>query len=201
MLLNVNYLLFFDKLLLTNRIARIILCAMNTNEISPRNNPQMNRIRKVSGIFRTIFFAVAVLSVFGVLGPIIPIFFVKGSHAVFSKYKFITMAGAEITLGIWAWFCYRLFNLCSHGDLFTSKVVSYIRRVGYAYFLMALATFSGWMLLDYTGENATSTAYHPGWPFWLLNLASSLFPGFLIIFIAWVLDEGRKIQEEQELTV
>jgi hypothetical protein len=28
-----------------------------------------------------------------------------------------------------------------------------------------------------------------------------LFGGFLIFLIAWIMDEGRKIQEEQELTV
>ena len=35
-----------------------------------------------------------------------------------------------------------------------------------------------------------------------MNLSSTpLFMGFLIIFIAWIMDEGRKMQEEQELTV
>jgi hypothetical protein len=34
-----------------------------------------------------------------------------------------------------------------------------------------------------------------------LELFLSLLPGFVIIFIAWIMDEGRKIQEEQELTV
>jgi hypothetical protein len=28
-----------------------------------------------------------------------------------------------------------------------------------------------------------------------------VFAGLMIIFIAWIMDEGRKIQEEQELTV
>jgi hypothetical protein len=27
------------------------------------------------------------------------------------------------------------------------------------------------------------------------------FIGLMIIFVAWIMDEGRKIQEEQELTV
>jgi hypothetical protein len=31
--------------------------------------------------------------------------------------------------------------------------------------------------------------------------ASGLVYGILVIFIAWIMDEGRKIQEEQELTV
>jgi hypothetical protein len=35
----------------------------------------------------------------------------------------------------------------------------------------------------------------------LMQFAISSFPAFLIIFVAWIMDEGRKIQEEQELTV
>ena len=42
----------------------------------------------------------------------------------------------------------------------------------------------------------------PGWE-WIvwLGLIFYLFPSVLILFIAWIMDEGRKIQEEQELTV
>jgi hypothetical protein len=32
-------------------------------------------------------------------------------------------------------------------------------------------------------------------------LVFNFVPGFVIIFAAWIMDEGRKIQEEQELTV
>jgi hypothetical protein len=30
---------------------------------------------------------------------------------------------------------------------------------------------------------------------------TSLFIGFIVIFVSWIMDEGRKISEEQELTV
>jgi hypothetical protein len=173
---------------------------MNANEISPKNNSQMNRIRKVSGIFRTIFFVVVILSFLGAIGVIIPIFVAKGSPF---EYEFIANAGMEICVGVWAWFCYQLFNLCSRGDLFTSKVVSYIRRIGYAYFLMALASFvsrifsvhSATVDLPQTKANIEMIG------FGLLAVLTTLIPGFLILFIAWIMDEGRKIQEEQELTV
>jgi hypothetical protein len=170
---------------------------MNANEISPKSS-QMNRIRNVSGIFRTIFFIVAVGCGLSALGPIVPVFLVKAQTD--SKFEFIKFGGIQVACAIWAWFCYKLFNLCAHGDLFTSKVVSHIRRVGYAYFLMAIAAASQW-LLSFHGNSESSTVHHPYWPIGLLNLTSSLFPGFLIIFIAWVMDEGRKIREEQELTV
>jgi hypothetical protein len=199
-LLKDYYLSFFDKKDLTNGIDWFIPCAMNANEIFPKANSQINRIRKFSGIFRTIFFVIVILSILGVVGVIIPIFIAKGSPL---EYEFIANAGMEISVGIWAWFCYKLFNLCSHGDLFTSKVVSYIRKVGYAYFLMALASFVSRIFLVHSATAGLSSTkiniemIGSG----LLTVLATLIPGFLILFIAWIMDEGRKIQEEQELTV
>lgn len=175
-------------------------CAMNTNEISSKANSQINRIRKVSGIFRTIFFVIVILSILGAIGVIIPIFVAKGSPF---EYEFIATDGMEISVGIWAWFCYKLFNLCSLGDLFTSKVVFYIRRVGYAYFLMALMSFVSRIFAVHSATAGLSPTkiniemIGSG----LLTVLATLIPGFLILFIAWIMDEGRKIQEEQELTV
>jgi hypothetical protein len=60
-------------------------------------------------------------------------------------------------------------------------------------------------------------AFLLGWPFFAQNhvrvdqmqatfhdmalSTTPVFIGLLIIFVAWIMDEGRKIQEEQELTV
>ena len=35
----------------------------------------------------------------------------------------------------------------------------------------------------------------------LSSLPNDLLKGLFVIFVAWIMDEGRKIQEEQELTV
>jgi hypothetical protein len=78
----------------------------------------------------------------------------------------------------------RLFRLYGNGILFSVKNINYIRFQGYYLIL-------NWVV-DYQMQGA------------LLDMALSttpLFVGFLIIFIAWIMDEGRKIQEEQELTV
>ena len=115
---------------------------MNAGKISTKGS-QMNRIQNVSIIFRAISLCVFILCIVGAFSLVISSFIV-GSFAVLkneSITSFITSAGAEIFMGIWAWFCCGLVNLCAHGDLFTSKIVFYIRRVGYTYFLMMLASF------------------------------------------------------------
>src|ERR1035437_9712420 len=48
------YLSFSDKKDLTNGIDWFIPCAMNANEISPKANSRMNRIKIVSRIFRVL---------------------------------------------------------------------------------------------------------------------------------------------------
>ena len=184
---------------MTNGNDWFISCAMNANEISPKTNVRMNRIQKVSGIFKIIFFIVVVLCIVGGVVLCVPFLTFHGVQ----KIKFVLDAGFEFTCAIWASFCYKLFDLYSKGELFTVKIVRSIQRVGYAYFLMALVEFisrivsfhfttAGWQIAKTSSEWQWSN---------LLGLLTSLFPGLLILFIAWIMDEGRKIHEEQELTI
>jgi hypothetical protein len=78
----------------------------------------------------------------------------------------------------------RLFWLYWQGILFSAKNVNCIRLLGY---WLAVDWFINYQMLGLLRD---------------MNLSSTpLFMGFLIIFIAWIMDEGRKMQEEQELTV
>ena len=191
--------MFFDKKDLTNGIDWFIPCAMNADEISPKINARLNRIQKVSGIFRTIFFAVAILCAVGGFSLYIPLLTLHGT----SKLTFILSAGVEFACATCAWFCYKLFNLYSRGDLFTPKAVCYIRRIGYAYFLMAVVSFFAQTVTAIQLEKIAfiPKPNHVELSGLLIKLVISSFPAFLIIFVAWIMDEGRKIQEEQELTV
>ncbi len=78
----------------------------------------------------------------------------------------------------------RLFWLYSKGVLFTVKNVSCIRLLGY-YFI--IDWFINYQMQGLLHDMDLST--------------TPIFVGFFIIFFAWIMDEGRKIQEEQELTV
>jgi hypothetical protein len=77
-----------------------------------------------------------------------------------------------------------LFHLYERGIFFASKNVNYIRFFGY-YLIIS------WVIDDQMQSQLRDMALSTG----------QLFGGFLIIFIAWIMDEGRKIQEEQALTV
>jgi Protein of unknown function (DUF2975) len=189
------YLSFFDKKDLTNGIDWFISCAMNANEISPKANVRMNRIQKVSGIFRTIFLTIALVSCAVAGFSLIPLLTLHDTH----KFTFILSAGVEFACAACAWFCYKLFNLYSQGDLFTPQAVGYIRRIGYTYFLMAVISFFVQIVTEKIAF--IPKPHHVELSGLLMQFAISSFPAFLIIFVAWIMDEGRKIQEEQELTV
>jgi len=171
---------------------------MNANEISSKAGLRMTRIQNVSAIFRTIFLAVAILYAVGGLVLYLPGLFSHGSP----KSDALN-AISEFANAVWAWCCYKLFNRYSHGELFTPQIVSSIRRVGYMYF--ATTVVGGFSRINLL-HTMQSNNWHPAltnfsWAWLSLLCVTAVFPGFLIIFIAWIMDEGRKIQEEQELTV
>ena len=159
---------------------------MNANESFPKTNSRLKRIQKVSGIFRTIFFACAL--VFGLLGLLGIYYFLCVGYAV----EF--------------WLAYRLFFYYAQGDLFTPKVVRYMRWIGITSILLGIWGVSRELSMvvsaGYLKYPPASGSQIMSWfqqIFYLLVF--NFLPGFVIIFAAWIMDEGRKIQEEQELTV
>ncbi|HTX21321.1 MAG TPA: DUF2975 domain-containing protein [Candidatus Aquilonibacter sp.] len=78
----------------------------------------------------------------------------------------------------------RLFRLYARGILFSARNVTCIRFLGW------------WLIIDWVIDYQMQGLLQD------MQLSSTpVFVGFLIIFIAWIMDEGRKIQEEQALTV
>jgi hypothetical protein len=167
------------------------------SEIIPTNF-RLSRIQRVSNIFKIVFFVVTILCIIGGMGLLISAWFFPDVKGI----KFILAAGFEFTCAVLFSVCYKLFDAYSRGELFTGKIVHCIRRVSYAYFLMALAGFvSRAVSVYHLHATAGSPTARAGFEWEWSGLFTSLFPGFLILFIAWIMDEGRKIREEQELTV
>jgi len=79
---------------------------------------------------------------------------------------------------------FLLFGLYRRGILFSARNVLYIRFQGYC------------LILNFIADYLMRGALHE-----ITVDTTELFAGLLIIFISWIMDEGRKIQEEQELTV
>ncbi len=118
-----------------------------------------------------------------------------------------------LAAGAGSWFCYKLFGLYSRGELFTPEVVRSIRRITYSYFIFVSALFLSWLFYHGYGElkeslnfpNLFNSSFFMGVLKMIYVLFARLFrvvfPGFFLLIITWIMDEGRKIQEEQELTV
>lgn len=87
----------------------------------------------------------------------------------------------------------RLLELYEKGIIFAVKNVSQIRRLG------TLAIFYGVL----TACRPIFEKHEIEFQTLPLNILLSpwVIMGCFIIIIAWIMDEGRKIQEEQELTV
>jgi len=223
-----TYLSFFDKKDLTNGIDWFIPCAMNTNEIVPLlvlcvvfgfgpmilrrirpdpltipkdtlantnvkpPNPRLEQIQKWGRILSAGFLAA---TVFGTLGTLLLIFSLVRNGTILNmpQHQLLGDVGVIVfvlTLTLEAWFCHKLFQQYARGNLFTKKIVHYIHQIG-SFYVFAIG--EKWFL-----ERLWEKQHFQ------FSVGDSIIPmyaGFLIIFIAWVMDEGRKIQEEQELTV
>jgi hypothetical protein len=181
---------------------------MNANENSPKASPRLNRIKKVSANLRAFFHFCAVVGAIAgvwqiVSEPLELIFHQPILHQTNVGNKFGLEGCITLTWAVGAWFAYRLFFLYARGDLFSAEIVRCIRRIGFVGILLGLERF----FLDVAfGVSSHSLArlpmlYLAGLPVFFLLLLSSVIPGFAIVVIAWIMDEARKNQEEQELTI
>jgi len=79
----------------------------------------------------------------------------------------------------------KLLRLFANGKYFTTEIVSCIKALGF----LVIADWLVTKILDATARSGVEITF------------GQLVLGLLIILIAWIMDEGRKMQEEQELTV
>jgi len=97
----------------------------------------------------------------------------------------LTLATVKYGLMLFcAWVLFRLFGLYGQGKYFTAANINYIRFLGYYVVIDWIVT----VILDSLSHDTMIFFTQP-------------MTGLLVIFVAWVMDEGRKIKEEQELTV
>jgi hypothetical protein len=183
----------------------------------------MDRIRKVSLIFRGIcLFILTALPVLHVVlwanfNSLADTFALMGggpagfnppwaslpmplSDATLWRAGLATLIPLAIRMTVF-YFLYKLFDLYARGEVFSSGVVRRIRQTGYALlagqiwnpFNQALVT----VLL--TLENP------PGQRMISVGASSSdvggLLVAFGIILVSWIMDEGRKLQDEQALVI
>jgi hypothetical protein len=173
-----------------------LACRFKTRHTMPGNVARLNRITDVSILFRLLIylglifqFYLALAYYFGWPGHDHFKILIAPHHVYTSPSEMPpeiqTLWLVQTGLAFWAMIVLScLFHLYERGIFFASKNVNYIRFFGY--YLMI-----SWVIDDQMQSRLQDEALS----------TRQLFCGFLIIFIAWVMDEGRKIQEEQELTV
>ena len=176
---------------------------MNANEITPKTNARMNRIQKFSKCIRLFLqygipllilapFVLGLLAAYHIINlsqPAHPAAGLDGSAhagtvALWGVWGVLTL----IVYFLWYRTALKLFGFFEKGILFTAETVRCIQIMGVIYFVRFLVQL---ILLA-----VPSPDYH-----WRTMNFSDLFTSFLIIFIGWLIDEARKIREEQELTV
>lgn len=158
----------------------------------------MNRIQKVSENLKT-FFLLAWIGSFALgMKPVVmdmkPLILSMTGHESYMHGGI--MAGViNLTWALGYWLAYKLFSAFSRGDLFSVEIIRWFRWIGCVGILLGIE-------IKVTSFIAAIVSA-PWWaclgaaPF----LVFSVIPGFAILCIAWIMDEGREIQEEQALTV
>lgn len=95
----------------------------------------------------------------------------------------------------------RLFRLYEKGIVFSKANVNYIRRLGHVLLLWVLAS----MLFTTLIGLVVTYANPPGQRLLVVSLdlfdMTALISGAVVLLISWVMDEGRKLEDEQAHTI
>ncbi|OIQ50990.1 hypothetical protein BerOc1_02935 [Pseudodesulfovibrio hydrargyri] len=118
--------------------------------------------------------------------------------------RWLGLAVSLIPLGatmLCLWWLARLFGLFSAGEIFTGNTVKYIRRTGWTMLagVALMPIHEALLTLVLTmrnppGERLISISLESG------DIRDLLIAG-IIILVSWIMDEGRKLRETDELTV
>lgn len=119
--------------------------------------------------------------------------------------------GFQIVLCLWYWKLSRLFRCYERGLIFAAESIGCIKVLGALFLWGGLFTTILHSLpkppLPVLQKGVTITATHTyQMGFFKFDFGTGidfglLLAGAVIVLIAWIMDEGRKLQEEQALTV
>ena len=194
--MNANEIILIFLALLSFLIFRVYSAAVSTRSGQNRQF-RLIRIKKASFIIQILMGICLILGFYEFLA------FLFGWPSTLPERRilvghehFYTTAGEIPAEVLWLWvvqkllafwggiMLLRLFWLYGRGILFSAKNVTCIRFFGW------------WLMIDWFIEYQMRSELRD------MDLSTTpLLVGLLVIFAAWIMDEGRKIQEEQALTV
>lgn len=184
--------------------------------------PTQNRIKRVSTVFRLLFqallVAVPIVHILAWLNAPTPIdisgslgFFVsvlpKGIEVLSplstatKLYGFAVSAIPVIIIELMLYFLMRLFKLYERAEIFSLANVNYLKKIGYALLIHQLTRIvcNGFISMILTWHNP------PGHRVLVLTIATveitAILTAFLVILISWIMTEGCRLREEQQLTI
>lgn len=183
----------------------------------------MNRIKNVSLFFRILFqiliIALPLLLVvawvtspesFIMMGGLINMSFIPRSyassilHVLSNTDRLLGFCISAIPMVVEIYIIYsliKLFKLYEKGEIFSINNVRYVRNIGYALLLTQIVNpiYEGLMGVALTWHNP------PGHRFASITIDQTnigiIFAALIIILISWIMAEGCKLREEQQLTI
>ena len=195
---------------------------MNATEISSTANPRLSRIQTASRIFRYVVLANLVFNV-GFWLLMLPSSIENGTG--------MTMRGLFVNASLllmffWFWKLAQLFRFYERGQIFAAETIRCIKVLG----MICVIGWMTLVAIRFTPRSAalvpnppagnqvvktgsvvkattiTTEHHYLRMGFFSFDFGTgidfgTLFVGASVILAAWIMDEGRKIQEEQELTV
>ena len=185
-------------------IAAFRLCPMNATAIASQStNPRLHRIQKVSRLLKTCVLIYVVVPLGLVACNFKSLHLANGMISLFNHpyasvsdippvmLVFSALGTAVYVFGVISF--YRLLGLFEKGVIFSAAHVVQMQRLGGCLMVYGLLAFLAGLV--YIGGFVL--------PWMLLDAVTSpwIVVGCAIYLVAWIMDEGRKMQEEQELTV
>ena len=186
---------------------------MNTNEISAKTNSRLKRIKTICRSLK-----IMVLLYFGCFGVFYPIIsktpqdgywrIFNGSYANFADVPHVVKLMALLGIGI----ClavlitgYQLLSLYEKGIIFSGRNIRLLRWIGFLTGSYGLLVVIGptliWAWNYWIGVASGIPLNILAINFFALLSSPWVIGGLGVIVLSHIIDEGRKIQEEQELTV
>jgi len=180
--------------------------------MNPELQARMRRIQKVSGVVSTLCKYLMGIAFILFLVGVVVIF--SGIDRGFIRLEGIEIRANQLTVGgriILALFVGfygtvlfkglyhlgRLFDNYSRGEIFTKDSVTQIMRLGFVALLAAGVKISAFpvaviLILTHKPDMASASLTIP---------FTQLIVGGLVILISWIMDTGRLLREENELTI
>lgn len=185
-------------------------------------NSTQIRIKKVSTVFcllfQLLFMAIPLVHIFswiyaptaldvsgkfGFFVSVVP----KGIEILHSLttstklYGFLVSSIPVIAIECILYFLIRLFKLYSHAEIFSLQNVKYIKKIGYALFIVQITRIicNGFLSMILTWNNPH------GHRVATLTISATditmILTAFVITLISWIMAEGCRLREEQQLTI